>query len=146
MSEQLDLNLLGQRARTAARQLARATTEQKNAALYAIADALDANSERILVANRQDIEEGRTNGLSAALLDRLSLEGRLTAITNDVWHVAKLPDPVGEVFESSTLENGLNISKRRTPIAMSASGKSSAPGAPKLKPSSLGHGILGHGN
>jgi glutamate-5-semialdehyde dehydrogenase len=118
MNEQLDLTLLGQRARTAARQLARATTEQKNAALYAIADALDANSERILAANRQDIEEGRANGLSAALLDRLSLEGRLTAITNDVRHVAKLPDPVGEVFEDSTLDNGLKISKRRTPIGV----------------------------
>src|SRR5687767_11316325 len=118
MSEELDLTLLGQRARSAARQLARISTEQKNAALYAIADALDANTERILTANRQDIEEGRANGLSASLLDRLSLEGRLAAIANDVRHVAKLPDPVGEVYEATTLDNGLKINKRRTPIGV----------------------------
>lgn len=118
MSEQLDLTLLGQCGRSAARQLARVTTEQKNGALYAIADALDANSERILSANQQDIEEGRANGLNAALLDRLSLQGRLAAIANDVRHVAKLPDPVGEIYEATTLDNGLKISKRRTPIGV----------------------------
>jgi glutamate-5-semialdehyde dehydrogenase len=114
----IDLNRMGQLARDASRKLARATTEQKNGALYAIADALDANSERILDANQQDIDEGRANGLSAALLDRLSLQGRLAEIAQDTRQVAKLPDPVGEVFEESVLPNGLKVSKRRTPLGV----------------------------
>jgi glutamate-5-semialdehyde dehydrogenase len=115
---QIDLVDMGQRARKASRQLAKATTEQKNNLLYAIADALDANSEQILAANRLDLEEGRVNGLSDALLDRLSLQGRLAAIAQDVREVAKLPDPVGEEFEATVLENGLNIKKRRTPLGV----------------------------
>src|SRR5262249_49950806 len=79
---------------------------------------LDANGERILAANRQDIEDGKANGLSAALLDRLSLQGRLAAIAQDVRDVAKLPDPVGEVFEDTVLPNGLRLTKRRTPLGV----------------------------
>jgi glutamate-5-semialdehyde dehydrogenase len=118
MGEKIDLDRMGQMAREAARKLARATTAQKNGALYAIADALDANTERILVANRQDLEEGRANGLSTSLLDRLSLQGRLATIAQDVRQVAKLPDPVGEVFDETTMPNGLRVSKRRTPIGV----------------------------
>ena len=102
----VDLNQMGKTARLAARQLARAATEQKNAALFAIADALDANSERVLAANTQDVEEGRANGLDSALLDRLSLKGRLAAIADDVRAVAKLPDPVGEEFDAEIQPNG----------------------------------------
>src|SRR5205809_130416 len=118
MTEQIDLNLMGQLARSAGRKLARVTTEQKNSALYAIADALDANNAPILAANQQDLDEARANGLSAALLDRLSLQGRLAGIARDVRQVAKLPDPVGETFEASELPNGLKISKRRTPLGV----------------------------
>ncbi|MCC7449796.1 MAG: glutamate-5-semialdehyde dehydrogenase [Anaerolineae bacterium] len=110
---------MGQRARAAGRKLARATTEQKNAALYTIADTLEANSDSILAANQQDLADGRANGLTDALLDRLSLQGkRLAGIVSDVRQVAKLPDPVGEVIESSVLPNGLAISKRRTPLGV----------------------------
>src|SRR5258706_2732735 len=115
-TNEFDLNQMGQAARSASRKLARASTEQKNATLYAIADALDANSTHILDANRQDVEDGKANGLNAALLDRLSLEGRLVAIAADVREVATLADPVGEVFEESVLPNGLQLSKRRTPF------------------------------
>ncbi len=118
MTEPLDLNAMGQLARTAARKLALTSTDQKNAALCAIADALDANSASILGANKQDIDEGRTNGLNAALLDRLSLQGRLAGIAQDTRQVAKLPDPVGETFDAAVLPNGLKISKRRTPIGV----------------------------
>src|SRR5258708_6963945 len=114
----IDLKQMGVAARTASRKLARASAEQKNAALYAIADALDANSETILAANQLDLADGKTNSLSAALLDRLSLQGRLGAIAQDVREVAKLPDPVGEVFDASVLPNGLKISKHRTPIGV----------------------------
>ncbi len=119
MTDQINLNDMGQRARAAGRKLARATTDQKNAALYAIADTLEANSEAILAANQQDLADGRANGLTDALLDRLSLQGkRLAGVANDVRQVAKLPDPVGEVIESSVLPNGLKISKRRTPLGV----------------------------
>jgi len=119
MTEQINLNDMGQRARAAGRKLARATTDQKNAALYAIADALEANSDSILAANQQDLADGRANGLTDALLDRLSLQGkRLAGIVSDVRQVAKLPDPVGEVIESAVLPNGLKISKRRTPLGV----------------------------
>ncbi len=118
MTEPIDLNQIGQRAKAAARILARATTEQKNAALYAIADGLDANAERILAANRQDLEEGRANGLTDALLDRLSLQNRLAGIAKDVRQVARLPDPVGETFDETVRPNGLRVSKRRTPLGV----------------------------
>ncbi len=118
MNDQPDLVQMGRAARAAGRQLAKTTTEQRNSALYAIADALEANSERILDVNRQDLLEGETNGLTNALLDRLSLQGRLNGIAQDVRQVAKLPDPVGEVFDSSVLPNGLQVSKRRTPLGV----------------------------
>src|SRR5258708_7683033 len=86
-----DLNLIGQAARLAARHLARATSDQKNAALYAIADALDAHSQEILTANVQDYENSRANGLNDAMLDRLSLKGRLSGIAKDTRQVAGLP-------------------------------------------------------
>src|SRR5258708_14740903 len=109
----IDLKQMGVAARTASRKLARATAEQKNAALDAIADALDANSDRILAANQLDLADGKTNGLSAALLDRLSLQNRLGAIGQDVREVASLADPVGEVFDASVLPHALKIIKPR---------------------------------
>ncbi len=109
---------MGQRARAAARWLAQATTEQKNAALLAMADALEAQADDILEANRLDLEDGRANGLSAALLDRLDLQRRLAGVAADVRQVARLPDPVGQVFDAKVLDNGLRVSKRRTPIGV----------------------------
>lgn len=115
---QLDLRHMGKTARAASRALARATTAQKNAALLAIADALETNSEAILAANAQDMEDARAAELSAAMLDRLSLANRLPGIAADTRHVAALPDPVGEVFDASTLDNGLQVEKRRTPLGV----------------------------
>lgn len=114
----VDLTQMGEQARTAARLLAKATTEQKNAALAAMADALMANSDAILDANRLDLEDGRANGLTDALLDRLDLQKRLVGIANDVRSVAGLPDPVGHEYDQRTLENGLKVSRRRTPIGV----------------------------
>jgi glutamate-5-semialdehyde dehydrogenase len=114
----LDLRQMGKTARLAARALARATTAQKNAALEAIASGLEAGAEAILVANAQDMEDARAAGLSAAMLDRLSLAKRLPGISADVRNVAALPDPVGEVFDAETLPNGLQVEKRRTPLGV----------------------------
>ncbi len=114
----VNMREMGQRARAASRQLARATTEQKNAVLMAMADALDANAATILEANRLDLEEGRANGMSAGLLDRLDLQKRLAGVARDVRYVAGLPDPVGKVYEESVRPNGLRIGKRRTPLGV----------------------------
>jgi glutamate-5-semialdehyde dehydrogenase len=118
IAEQINLAEMGTRAKAAARELARATTEQKNRALLAIADALIANEAAILAENALDLEDGRTNGLSPALLDRMSLQKRLPAIAADVRQVATLPDPVGHEFDVRTLDNGLRVSRRRTPIGV----------------------------
>jgi glutamate-5-semialdehyde dehydrogenase len=114
----MDLNLLGKQAKAAAAALARATTETKNRALLAIADALEVNAETILAANRTDLEAGRASNMSAALLDRMDLQKRLSGIAADVRNVATLPDPVGKVYDARTLANGLQVSRRRTPIGV----------------------------
>lgn len=109
----------GKAAKQAARTLAKLDTLTKNKALETIADTLLAQQAVILEANQKDIEAGRTNGLSEALLDRLLLtQARLEDIANDVRSVAHLPDPVGEEFESRRLPNKLQLSKRRIPIGV----------------------------
>jgi glutamate-5-semialdehyde dehydrogenase len=115
----MSLTEMGQRAKAAARQLARATTEQKNAALNALADQLLTHSTEVLSANAIDIEAAKANGLSEAMVDRLLLnEKRLAGIAADQRNVATLPDPVGEIFEASTLPNGLQIHKQRVPLGV----------------------------
>ncbi len=110
---------MGQRAKAASRQLARATTEHKNAALNALADQLMADCAEILAANAIDVEAAKVNGLSAAMIDRLVLnEKRLSGIAADQRSVATLPDPVGEVFEATTLPNGLQVHKQRVPLGV----------------------------
>jgi glutamate-5-semialdehyde dehydrogenase len=113
------LTELGKRAKLAARKLARLTTEQKNAALHRLADALLTDQKLILAANLSDIESAKTAGLAPAMIDRLMLnESRLADIAHSVRLVADLPDPVGEIFEASTLPNGLHVRKQRVPIGV----------------------------
>lgn len=115
----VDLNQMGERARAAARQLALASTEQKNQALRRMAQALEAGTAAILEANRLDQEDARRQGLSPALLDRLALsDARLGGIAADLRRVAELPDPVGEVFDAAVLPNGLRVHKRRLPLGV----------------------------
>lgn len=115
----MDLVQLGQRAKAASRQLARATTEQKNTALTAIADALEACTEMILEANQVDLEAARAKGLPETLIrDRFDLANRMRGMIADVRKVVELPDPVGRVYDERTLPNGLRVSKRRTPIGV----------------------------
>jgi glutamate-5-semialdehyde dehydrogenase len=110
---------LGRRARTASRQLARATTETKNNTLLALADRLLTDRENILAANAKDVMDAKNAGLSPAMIDRLLLnESRLKGIASDLRGVAALPDPVGEVFDSVTMPNGLKIHKQRVPIGV----------------------------
>jgi glutamate-5-semialdehyde dehydrogenase len=115
----IDLTTLGQRARAASVLLARATTEHKNRALLAIADALEANTADILAANQLDIEDARENGVDAVWIkDRMDLERRMAGMIADVRKVADLPDPVGKEFDARTLDNGLKVSRRRTPLGV----------------------------
>ena len=94
-----DLNLMGQAARTASRQLATLNNGRKNAALLAIADEIEARPRTILAQNALDIADGRAKGLSDALLDRLLLnEKRIAALADDTRHVVDLPDPVGAEY------------------------------------------------
>lgn len=114
-----DLERMGREAKAASRQLAVLSTERKNAALLAIADALEARAEAVLAANAQDIVAGRAKGLSEAMLDRLLLnEQRVAALAADTRHVATLPDPVGVEYDSRVLPNGMRLCKRRIPIGV----------------------------
>jgi glutamate-5-semialdehyde dehydrogenase len=113
------LNEIGQRAKFASRQLARASTKQKNAALLSIAAQLRDDLHQILGANEQDVADARAAGLSDALIDRLLLtEERLLAIAADVEHVTMLDDPVGQQFDERTLPSGLPVHKRRVPLGV----------------------------
>jgi len=107
------------RARRAARGLATATTGQKNAALAAIADAIDAGIDGVVAANALDLERGREAGLTQGLLDRLLLdESRLRGLAAAVRDVIALPDPIGQVVRGSTLANGIQISQVRVPFGV----------------------------
>ncbi|MCB1057690.1 MAG: glutamate-5-semialdehyde dehydrogenase [Acidobacteria bacterium] len=114
-----DLEAMGRRARAASRQLATLGTEEKNTALRAIADGLEAAATEIEAANREDVEAGRAAGLSDALLDRLLLDGkRIAALAADVRKVAELDDPVGRDIDRRTLPNGIELIRRRVPLGV----------------------------
>jgi glutamate-5-semialdehyde dehydrogenase len=114
-----DLVTMGKAAKAASRQLALLTTEEKNRALHAIADALDARADHLLAQNAEDIGAARERGLSEALLDRLLLtEARVAALAADTRRVASLPDPVGAEIESRVLPNGMRLIRRRIPIGV----------------------------
>jgi len=113
------LEEMGKAARAAAWAMADLSAAEKNQVLLTIADRLEAESEIILTANEQDLAEARQNGMSAALLDRLTLTpARLSAIANDVRQVCQLADPVGQVIDGGQLDSGLRIERRRVPLGV----------------------------
>ena len=104
------------RARAASARLALLSTEEKNALLLAIADAIEANENSILAANREDIEN---SGLEGAMRDRLLLTpSRIKDMARGVRDVAALPDPIGETLAEWTKSNGLRIRKLRVPLGV----------------------------
>lgn len=110
---------LAQRAKRASRVLAQLGTEEKNSLLVGMADELDAQEKVIRKANQEDVTAARVAGTSGALLDRLELtEKRFREMVEGVRHVAKLPDPVGEVIKKWTRPNKLEIFKVRVPIGL----------------------------
>jgi glutamate-5-semialdehyde dehydrogenase len=112
---------LARSAKAAARRLAAVEPRVKDAALLAIADALIARTPEILEANARDLETGRESGLSAALMDRLTLdEARVRGMADGARAIAALPDPVGEVVDGGRLHNGLEFRKVRVPLGVIA--------------------------
>ena len=110
---------LAQRAKRASRVLAQLGTKEKNSLLVGMADELDAQEKVIRKANQEDVAAAKVAGTSGALLDRLELtEKRFREMVEGVRHVAKLPDPVGEVIKKWTRPNKLEIFKVRVPIGL----------------------------
>lgn len=113
------LTEMGLQARQAARWLGQAHSEQKNAALLRLAELLETSMQGVLESNRQDVADGIRNGLSPAMLDRLTLTpARMRGMATDLRSVAGLPDPVGETFDESKLPNGLRVHKQRVPLGV----------------------------
>lgn len=95
------------------------STDEKNRALLTAADKLVANGNKILAANREDIENGRAAGMKEAMIDRLTLtKARIDQIAEGLRQVAELPDPVGEVIDEFTRPNGMKIRKVRVPMGV----------------------------
>ncbi len=112
---------IGRRAKAAARVLAQASTEQKDRALTAMAQAIRAAEPDILAANTEDLADAKAAGLAPAFLDRLALDDKRVAAMADGLEVVRAqPDPVGKVTESWTRPNGMTIERVRVPIGVIA--------------------------
>lgn len=110
---------LARQAKAASRELARLETSEKDRALRAMADALEAAGPELQAANAKDLEVGRSLALSAAMLDRLALDPeRITAMAAGLREVAALPDPVGRVLDDRTRPNGLRLQKIAVPLGV----------------------------
>ncbi len=113
------MNDVGRRARAASRRMARATTREKNAALLAIAAALQAHKADVLAANAKDVEAGRLAGLDAALLDRLTIsEKAFAGMVEGLQQVAALPDPIGAITDMAYRPSGIQVGKMRVPLGV----------------------------
>lgn len=107
------------RAREAAAAMTALTTEQKNQALLAMADALETHMAHIIEANTQDTTTAKESGITNAMLDRLTLtEARIKDMANGLRQVTTLADPVGDVLEAWELPNGLQVEKVRVPLGV----------------------------
>ena len=115
----MDLQVLGKNAAIAKYALQKLTTEEKNQALIAIADALKGHAEYILRENEKDIQNGRENGMHPGMLDRLQLTiSRIEGMAEGLLQIVELEDPVGECLETFERPNGLHIEKRRVPMGV----------------------------
>ncbi|MER2028973.1 MAG: glutamate-5-semialdehyde dehydrogenase [Solibacillus sp.] len=109
----------GKRAKKASYLTNIKSTEEKNEALRSIAQQLLADMDKLLKENNKDITDGKTNGLDQATLDRILLnENRIQAMSDAILQLIELEDPVGEVIEQITKENGLKITKKRVPLGV----------------------------
>ncbi|BDX03278.1 gamma-glutamyl phosphate reductase [Marinomonas pontica] len=119
MSLESYMNQIGQQARAASRLLAKASTKQKNMALFAMADALEVARPRLILENAKDLESGEEKGLDAALIDRLRLDdARIDGMIEGLRQVAALPDPVGEITDMVFRPSGIQLGKMRVPLGV----------------------------
>ncbi|NWN92444.1 glutamate-5-semialdehyde dehydrogenase [Marinobacter adhaerens] len=110
---------VGQQARAAATLIARSTTEVRNRALLATADALDASRSELAEANARDLTNGQESGLDAAMLDRLELTpARIDAMIEGLRQVAALPDPIGAITDMAYRPSGIQVGKMRVPLGV----------------------------
>ena len=106
-------------AQSAARSIGLLSDADKRAALLAIADAIEVSTGDVVAANAEDLERGRSGGLSVALQDRLRLDApRVAALASAVRGIAELPDPVGRVLDERTLPNGVELTKVSVPFGV----------------------------
>ncbi len=117
LAEQMEQ--LARSAREASHALALLSTAEKNDALLAMADALDAGAEPLQAANREDLKVGESLGLTKAMMDRLALDTkRIRAMAQGLREVAALPDPVGRMLNDRTRPNGLRLQKVTVPLGV----------------------------
>lgn len=110
---------LGQNATKAAKQLGKASTAEKNAALRATAAAIDTHRDAISTANQQDMSAGQSDGLDEALLDRLELNAeRIDAMIEGLIQIAQLADPVGAISDLNMRPSGIQVGKMRVPLGV----------------------------
>jgi len=113
------MTLLARQAKAASRELARLTTAEKNACLFAMAAALEQKASGLKEANALDMEAAAQSGLSPAMLDRLKLDDkRIAGMAKGLREVAALPDPVGKILDERVRPNGLKLQKISTPIGV----------------------------
>lgn len=113
------LREIGRRARSASRAVARATTGEKNSALFALARIIEDEAAEILEANAADLRAARDANLEEALVDRLELNAaRVAAMADGVRQVAALPDPVGEMFDLKMRPSGIQVGRMRVPLGV----------------------------
>ena len=114
-----ELNIKGKLAKDASYKLGTLSAEEKNTALLAMASALRDNCDYILSENAKDIKNGKDNGMSKGVLDRLMLnESRIDAMAVGIEQIVSLPDPIGEVLTETERPNGLKINKVRVPLGV----------------------------
>ena len=110
---------VGRAARAAARETARASTADKNAALLAIAQAVRTQTESLIAANIADLAAARADGLAAAMIDRLTLSAKgIETMAQGLEQVARLPDPVGEITDMKRRPTGIQVGKMRVPLGV----------------------------
>jgi glutamate-5-semialdehyde dehydrogenase len=115
----LTIKEIGDNALAAKRRLARLSTNEKNSILTQTAQALRDNADKIIAANKTDVDNAVANGIKPSLIDRLRLdEARIYAMADGLEQVAKLPDPIGEMLDTKTLPNGLIVGKKRVPMGV----------------------------
>lgn len=118
MSTRLNLQKMAIAAKLASHELARASLDQKNSVLEGIMKGLQIHRKEVLKVNKEDIAQAKADGLNESMIDRLSLQGRLEGLIEDIDKVIRLPDPIGELFEFKKLPNHLEVAKCRTPIGV----------------------------